>query len=113
MNLFKKEDSKVYIHKVPTRETGADGKPVYDEISVEVSWKIPPAPEAETILVEQTRDTVVFKKYVQEVKSNDVDGWSDGVSAADVVATPGTAGLIHSVVMDIIAGMRLGFTRKN
>lgn len=110
MNLFKKEDSKVYIHKVPTGENGTDGKP---EISVEVSWKIPSAPEAETILVEQTRDTVVFKKYVQEVKSNDVDGWSDGVSAADVVATPGTAGLIHSVVMDIIAGMRLGFTRKN
>lgn len=111
--VLKKENTKVYIHREPTGGKDKAGNPVFEEIVVEVSYRIPTAPEGESLLVDQVKDTAIFKKYVQTVKSNDIEGWADGIAPGDVTALPGTLGLIHSVALDIMADMRLGFVRKN
>lgn len=113
MDLFRKEASRVYVHKVPTGKTDKDGKPEYTECHIDVTYRIPTATEGEPIFVDQLKDTVVFKKFVQEIRSDDIDGWGGGIAPAEVTGLPGTLGLIHSVAMDIVADSRLGFVRKN
>lgn len=82
------------------------------EALVEVKYRIPDAAEAEIVITEQWKDTKIFEKYVLEVKSADIDGWQEGVTAEAVRKLPGTFSLIHIVAVDIVNSMRGDFERK-
>lgn len=97
----------ISLKKEETREYS------FAEALVEVTYKIPTAAEAETVLNEKWKNTEVFKKFVKTVKSADVEGWENGVKAEDVVSLPGTFNLVTLVTFDIVKDMRAEAQRKN
>ena len=100
MNIFKKEEKGAYTF---------DGM----ESPVEVRYRVADAAEAEIVIMDQLKDTEIFKKFVLEAKCKDIDEWVEGVDADQVIKTPGTFGLIHLVAVDIVNRMRMGVQRKN
>jgi hypothetical protein len=83
------------------------------EALVEVSYQIPDAGEGETVINNQWPDTRIFKKFVTDVRSPDIEGWENGIKAEDVEKTRGTLSLIHAVAVDIVQSLRGNFVRKN
>jgi len=82
------------------------------EALVEVSYRIPDAAEAEVVLGEMWKDTKIVETYVKEIKSADIDGWQDGIKAAELKKIPGAYSLIHLIAVDIVNDMRGEFSRK-
>lgn len=85
----------------------------FAEACVDVTFRIPDAAEAETVIADQIKDTEIFKQFAVEIKSRDIEGWGNGVSAEEVVGTPGTLSLIRLVAFDIVKAMSVGAERKN
>lgn len=98
MIQLKKEDSRSYS---------------LAEACVDVKFRVPTGVEAEIVFADQTKDSDIFKQFVLEVKSKDIEGWDKGIAPADVVELPGTWGLVHLVAVDLVNSMRMGAERKN
>lgn len=104
MVTLKREDTKEYL---------------IAEAPVKVTYRIPDAAEAEAILdaanlgKDAEKDTQVFKKFVKEIVSSEIEGWDKGVKPEDIVSTPGTFGLVHLVAIDLVNAMRGNAQRKN
>lgn len=86
----------------------------FAEALVDVRFRIPTAVEAEEILDPKNlpKDSEVFKRFVVEIKSSDVEGWEKGVDAVEVVDLPGTFSLVHVVAFDIVGTIRIDATQK-
>ena len=98
MISLKREDSASYI---------------FMEALVEIRFKIPTGAESEELLDTMIPDSEVFKRFVLDVRSKDIEGWQNGISASDVVDSPATLALIRVVAKDIVDGMKKDATRKN
>ena len=82
------------------------------EALVEVNYRVPDAAEAEAVVSDQWPDTKIFKKFVTDVRSSDIEGWESGIKPEEVEKTPGVLSLIHIVAVDIVNSMRGDFARK-
>lgn len=82
------------------------------EALVEIRFKIPTGAEAEDLLDKMVPDSEVFKQFVLDVRSKDIEGWEKGISASDVVDSPATLALIRVVASDIVDSLKKDATRK-
>lgn len=98
MVTFKREETRQYS---------------FAEALIDVTYRVADAPEAEEALTEKWKNTDVFKKFVTQVKSAEVEGWEKGVTGEEVISLPGTYGLVTIVTFDIVKSMRIEAQRKN
>lgn len=85
---------------------------IFMEALVEIRYKIPEGAEAEQLLADQLSDSGVFKKFVLDVRSKDIEGWQNGIDPGAVLEAPATLGLIRVVARDIVDSMKVDVTRK-
>ena len=80
--------------------------------TVEVTYSVPTAAEAETELKDST-NAKLFKRFVSKVKSAGVAGWENGVDAESVINAPGTYSLVNEVDLAIVDSAVLRPDEKN
>lgn len=79
---------------------------------VTVTYKVPSAIEAETLLKDQT-NAGLFKAFVQKVQSDGVSEWTGGVGAEECLNAPGTYSLVNEVDLAIVDSAILRKEEKN
>ncbi len=84
-----------------------------EDTKVSVTFSIPTAEEAETKFTKDLTDTGLFKLFVTNVKSADITGWTTGITAEEVVTSPGTLGLVKNVAREIMNATFLIESEKN
>ena len=84
-------------------------------VDVEVTFNVPTAEEVETTIrgAKDLKDSDLIKAFVTSVKSAEISGWQDGISAEETLASPGTYPLVNAIAQQIVQSAFLTEKEKN
>ena len=85
----------------------------YEGLEVQVDWRVPTAVEVEQFFGGKKENSELFRTFVIQAASADVDGWLEGVGPDVVLATPGMYTLVSDVAKAIVDSCFLTPVQKN
>lgn len=85
----------------------------FQECTVEARVRILTPAEFARLHDEKMSTGEILCNFVTSLRSDDIEGWQDGVSPSDVLSMPGTASIVAQAALAVVNGSTLTPKEKN